>query len=130
MKSASTAIMNTITTSATWLISLLFICSFLIPSEGLAQRGKDDNDRPKKPVISQEEYNKLLMWLVDEKYENILYKCIRYTEEDKTKKEPLPYIYIAQAHMGIHLSDDHELREAHEADKNKSLKNSLKYASK
>ena len=68
--------------------------------------------------------------MVDEKYENILYKCIRYTEEDKTKKEPLPYIYIAQAHMGIHLSDDHELREAHEADKNKSLKNSLKYASK
>jgi len=32
--------------------------------------------------------------------------------------------------MGIHLSDDHELREAHEADKNKALKNSLKYASK
>ena len=131
MKSASTASMNTISTRTSWLYSLFFICSLLFSTEGLAQRGnQDDEEKPKKPLISQEEYNKLLMWLVDEKYENILYKCFRYIDDDKTKKLPLPYIYIAQAYMGIHLTDDHELRESFEADKNKALKNSLKYASK
>ena len=131
MKSANTASMKKISTRSSWLLSLLFVASILFSSDALAQRGnQDDDEKPKKPLISQEEYNKLLMWYVDGKYENILYKCIRYTEDDKTKKLPLPYIYMAQAHMGIHLSDDHELREKFEADKNKALKNSLKYAAK
>ena len=131
MKSASTASMNTISTRTSWLYSLLFICSLLFSADGLAQRGNpDENKKPPKPLISQEEYNKLLMWLVDEKYENVLYKCIRYTEDDDTKKLPLPYIRMAQAYLGIHQTDDNELREKFEADKNKALKNSLKYASK
>ena len=62
------------------------------------------------------------MWIVDEKYENVLYKCIRYTENEKTKKLPLPYIYMAQAYLGIHVSDDHDLREQYQADKNKAIK--------
>ena len=131
MKSASTASMNTITTRTSWLFSLLFICSLLFSAEGLAQRGnQDEEEKPKKPLISQEEYDKLLMWLVDEKYDWVLRKAMGYTEDDKTKKLPLPYIYVARAFLGIHLSDDHELRESYEADKNKALKNSLKYASK
>tara|TARA_B000000532_G_C18799669_1_gene376426 strand:- start:138 stop:974 length:837 start_codon:yes stop_codon:yes gene_type:complete len=131
MKSAPTASMKTISTRTFWLYSLLFIYSLLFSANGLAQRGNPaDNEKPQKPLISQEEYNKLLMWLVDEKYENVLYKCIRYTEDDDTKKLPLPYIRMAQAYLGIHQTDDNELREKFEADKNKALKNSLKYASK
>ena len=131
MKNAHLASMKTINTRTSWLFSLLFVASLLFSFDGYAQKGsQDDEDKPKKPLITQEEYNKLLMWLVDEKYENILYKCIRYTEDDDTKKLPLPYIYMAQAYMGIHMSDDHELREQFDADKNKALKNSLKYASK
>ncbi len=120
--------MNTITTRSSWLYSLLFICSLLFSADGLAQR--DKNEKPAKPPISEEEYNKLLLWLVSDKYENILYKCIRYTENDKTKNEPIPYIRMAQAYLGIHQSDNNELRDKFEADKNKALKTSLKYASK
>lgn len=131
MNNVHTANMKTIYTRTSWLYSLFFVVTLLFSFDASAQRGNpDDNEKPQKPLITQEEYNKLLMWLVDEKYENILYKCIRYTEDDKTKKLPLPYIYMAQAYMGIHMSDDHELREKFYADKNKALKNSLKYASK
>lgn len=122
--------MNKISTKTVWLFSLIFLGSFLITVDSYAQKGRQDEEAFVKPPISEEEYNKLLMWIVDQKYENVLYKCIRYTEDEKTKKLPLPYIYMAQAYMGIHLSDDHELREQFEADKQKALKNSLKYASK
>jgi len=131
MNSAMISNMNTNTIRTSWLFSLLFIASFILSTDAYAQRGnQDENEKPRKPLISQQEYNKLLMWIVDEKYENVLYKCIRYTENDKTKKLPLPYIYMGQAYLGIHLSDDHGLREQYQADKNKALKNSLKYTSK
>ncbi|HIB78596.1 MAG TPA: hypothetical protein EYN28_07380 [Flavobacteriales bacterium] len=131
MKSAISLYMTITSKKSTWLLSLIFIASSLLSTDLLAQRGKQsDNDKPRKPLISQDEYNKLLMWIVDEKYENVLYKCIRYTEGDKTKKLPLPYVYMAQAYLGIHSTDDHDLREQYQADKNKALKNSLKYTSK
>ena len=130
MKSALIESMNKISTKTLGLFSLLFMGSFLLTATTYAQKGRQDEEQFVKPAISEEEYNKLLMWIVDEKYENVLYKCIRYTEDEKTKKLPLPYIYMAQAYMGIHLTDDHELREQFEADKMKALKNSLKYASK
>lgn len=131
MNSAMISNMNTNTIRTSWLFSLLFIASFILSTDVYAQRGnQDENEKPRKPLISQQEYNKLLMWIVDEKYENVLYKCIRYTENDKTKKLPLPYIYMGQAYLGIHLTDDHKLREQYQADKNKALKNSLKYTSK
>jgi tetratricopeptide (TPR) repeat protein len=131
MKSAMKINMKTITIHNSWLFSLLFVASFILSADLSAQRGnQDDEDKPRKPLISQQEYNKLLMWIVDEKYENVLYKCIRYTEDDKTKKEPLPYIYMGQAYIGIHLTDDPDLREQYQSDKNKALKNSLKYTSK
>lgn len=131
MKYAISLYMTITSKKSTWLLSLIFIASSLLSTDLLAQRGKQsDNDKPRKPLISQDEYNKLLMWIVDEKYENVLYKCIRYTEGDKTKKLPLPYVYMAQAYLGIHSTDDHDLREQYQADKNKALKNSLKYTSK
>jgi len=130
MKSALIVSMNKISTKTLGLFSLLFMGSFLLTASTYAQKGRQDEEQYVKPAISEEEYNKLLMWIVDEKYENVLYKCIRYTENEDTKKLPLPYIYMAQAYMGIHLTDDHELREKFEADKMKALKSSLKYAAK
>jgi len=128
MNNALSAKMNTQTTPSTWLFSLFFIGTLLFSSNVSAQRGnQDEEEKPKKPLISQAEYNKLLMWIVDEKFENVLYKCIRYTEDDKTKKLPLPYIYMGQAYLGIHLTEDNELRERFQVDKLKALKNSLKY---
>ena len=42
----------------------------------------------------------------------------------------MPYLYMAKAYLGIHNSDDADLREAYEVDKMKALKNALKYAGK
>jgi hypothetical protein len=67
---------------------------------------------------------------VDGKYEKVLYKAIRYTEDDEQKKHPMPYLYMAKAYLGIHNSDDADLRESYEVDKLKALKNALKYAGK
>jgi tetratricopeptide (TPR) repeat protein len=131
MNNALSAKMKTQTTLSTWLLSLLFIGTLLLSTNVSAQKGnQDEEEKPRKPLISQDEYNKLLMWIVDEKFENVLYKCIRYTENDKTKKLPLPYLYMGKAYLGIHLTEDNELRVKFQVDKLKALKNSLKYTAK
>ena len=131
MNSAMKTNMKTITIHNTWLFSLLFVASLFLSNDISAQKGKqDDEDKPSKPPISEEEYGKLDIWIAKKNFENVLYKCIRYTEDEKTKKEPLPYIYMGQAYLGVHLTDDPDLREQYQSDKNKALKNSLKYTSK
>ena len=88
-------------------------------------------EEEKEPIlVSENELNQLLVWYVDGKYEKVLYKAIRYTEDDEQKKHPMPYLYMAKAYLGIHNSDDADLREAYEVDKLKALKNALKYAGK
>ena len=41
------------------------------------------------------QYDDLLVKYVDEKYEDCLVRAERYTENDKTKKDPLPYLYMS-----------------------------------
>jgi tetratricopeptide (TPR) repeat protein len=77
-------------------------------------------------LIPQEDYDELLMWMVDGKYEKVLFKAIRYTEDEKTSKEPLPYAFMAEAFFRISQSDDAALLEEYSG----ALKESLKYASK
>jgi hypothetical protein len=105
--------------------SSYLLTAFFLFSAGasLAQR---DVDQEEKPLISQDEIDDLLMWMVDGKYEKVLYKAIRYTEDDKTKKEPLPYIYMSQAFFRISESDDAKLLEQYKG----ALKSALKYCSK
>jgi hypothetical protein len=79
-----------------------------------------------KPLISQKEYDEMLMWMVNGKYEKVLYKAIRYTESEKTANEPLPYAYMAEAYFRIHQSDDAKLKELYPT----ALKESMKYALK
>ena len=43
------------------------------------------------------------------KYEKVLYKAIRYTEDDETKKEPVPYVFMSMAFFKISESSDAEL---------------------
>ena len=38
-----------------------------------------------KSLIKQEDLDELLSWCVDGKYEKVLYKAIRYTEDDEQK---------------------------------------------
>ena len=65
-----------------------------------------DEEEEEPILIEEDDLNELLMWIVDEKYEKVLYKAIRYTEDDEQKKHPMPYLYMSKAYMGIHNSDD------------------------
>ena len=57
---------------------------------------------------AQSNYEDLLELLVDEKYERCLYKAMKYTEEEKTTKEALPYLYVSMAYFRIdHLRTRH-----------------------
>ncbi len=71
-------------------------------------------------------YNQMLEDLVDEKYQRVLFRAIKFTEKENTKKHPEPYGYMARAYLKIHQSDDPELKE----DYPKALKESLKYCTK
>ena len=109
-------------------LSLLLILCTGVTLEAQGQRNKDDDEDP--ILIEQEDLDELLEWCVDGKFEKVLYKAIRYTEDDEQKKHPMPYFYMSKAYLSIHKSDDADLREAYEVDKLKALKNALKYASK
>ena len=101
---------------------LLFIgCVLTAPILSIAQY---DDEEP--PLIPQEDFDELLMWMVDGKFEKVLYKAIRYTEDDKTSKEPLPYVFMSMAFFKISESSDADLLEKY----SNGLKNALKYASK
>lgn len=122
--------MNKISLRPSWMsLALLLgiLCSMPV-SSAFGQIREDEEEEP--ILIKESELNQLLMWHVDGKYEKVLYKAIRYTEDDEQKKHPLPYLYMAKAYLGVHNSDDPDLREAYEVDKLKALKNALKYAGK
>ena len=53
-----------------------------------------------------QDFEDLLVLLVDEKYEKCYDKAVKYTENEKFKKEPLPYLYAAQALF--EMSQDHQ----------------------
>lgn len=53
-----------------------------------------------------QEYQDLLILYVDEKYEKLLDKSIKYTEAEKTKNDPLPYLYVSKAYY--EMSKDHK----------------------
>ena len=60
-------------------------------------------------VLSQE-YQDLLILYVDENYEKCFGKALNYTENEKTKKHPLPYLYVSMASFG--MSQDHQYSES------------------
>lgn len=48
-------------------------------------------------TTNAQNYEELLILLVDEKYDKCFDKSLKYTENDKTKNDPLPYLYASQA---------------------------------
>ncbi|MFM1931558.1 MAG: hypothetical protein RL226_861 [Bacteroidota bacterium] len=76
---------------------------------------------------AQSNYDDLLELIVDKKYERCLYKAMKYTEEEKTTKDPLPYLYVSMAYFKIDQSEDETLKAKYD---NKAFKESLKYAVK
>jgi tetratricopeptide (TPR) repeat protein len=101
-------------------IQLFFV--FALMAAPVLAWSQDDEE----PLIPQEDIDELLMWMVDGKYEKVLYKAIRYTEDDKTDDAPRPYAYMSMAYFRIFESDDPDFAE----DYSNALKEALKYATK
>ena len=129
-------------------LSFLLILCTGVTLDAQGQRNRNDDEEP--ILIPEEDLNELLSLCVDRKFQDVLYKAIRYTEHDEKKKHPMPYFYMAKAYLGIQNYEPaiitegdkkgqvdegdaalaEKLAEKYEVDKNKALKNSLKYASK
>jgi hypothetical protein len=75
-------------------------------------------------VKSQGDFMDLLLLFVDEKYDICFHKSLKYTEKEKTKKHPLPYLYISMA--SFEMSQDHKYTNMYP----KAFKTSLSYLSK
>ena len=117
-------------TKSSWFAPALMFFTLALCAVPEASSQIREEEEVEPVLISEDALNQLLMWFVDEKYEKVLFKAIRYTEDDKQKKHPVPYLYMAKSYLGIHNSDDNDLRETYEVDKLKALKNALKYAGK
>ena len=70
------------------------------------------------------EYDDLIQYYADGSYGKLLKKSIKYTQGDKTKKDALPYYYLAIANYQI--SKGHELLDKYP----KAFKDAVKYAGK
>lgn len=79
---------------------------------------------PFKLKAQEVEYGDLLVLYVGEEYEKCLKKSLKYTEKDKTKKHPLPYLYASMAYF--EMSRDH----AFHSDYPKAFRRALSYAAK
>lgn len=75
-------------------------------------------------TIFAQEYEDLLVLFVDEKYEKCYDKALKYTEDDKTKNDALPYLYAAEALY--EMSRDHQYIETFP----NAYKDALSYAAK
>lgn len=98
----------------------------LLLAQPFVSFGQRYGDEEEAPLIPQEDFDELLMWMVDGKYEKVLYKAIRYTEDEETSKEPVPYVFMSMAFFKISESNDPEFEEKY----SNALKDALKYASK
>lgn len=79
-------------------------------------------------AVAQEEYEDLLNMYIDEKYEKLAMKAYSYTQNDKHKKHPLPYIYCA---MGYYeMSKDMQYQEDYPRAQQYALKYIVKFRKK
>jgi hypothetical protein len=75
-------------------------------------------------VQAQKTYQDLLVLYVDEKYEKCIAKAEGYVNNDNTKRDPLPYLYISMCY--------HEMAkvEKYQGDYPKAAREALKWAEK
>lgn len=77
------------------------------------------------PVQAQDiEYEDLFVLFLDEDYEKCMGKAEKYTLKDATKKDPLPYLYMAMSFYEMSLDQDYL------EDYPKAFKEAVKYAYK
>lgn len=75
-------------------------------------------------VVDLKEYDDLRVLLMDEDYEKLVKKALAITENDKRKKEPMPYLFASMGYF--EMSKDEKYQE----DYPKAFDLALKYAGK
>ncbi len=78
--------------------------------------------------FAQTDYPDLLAMFVDEKYEKCLYKAEKYTLNEKTKKDALPYLFMSRCYFEMSKRD--EFKEKFPTAGKDCYKYASKYASK
>ncbi len=73
-----------------------------------------------------DEFEKLKKLYIERKYEACLMKSEKYIYNEKTKREPIPYLYLSKSYYELSLSEDPDIQEYY----TKALKNAIKYAIK
>jgi hypothetical protein len=81
-------------------------------------------------VISQTDnkYEDLLVLYVNEDFKNCYKKSLKYTVKDKTKKDPLPYLFVSKA--CYEMSQDHKYTEEFPKARKTALSYAVKYRKK
>ncbi len=70
------------------------------------------------------DYKDLLTMFVGEKYEKCLYKAEGYTIDEKTKKDPLPYLFMSRCFYEMSKRDEYKVKYPN------AFKDAMKYISK
>lgn len=72
----------------------LIIGLFIFQKAGLSQSEKD--------------MDKMLFYYVDEKYEKLLDMAMGFVEDDKTRRNPVPYIYVSRAYYEMSKIEEYD----------------------
>lgn len=72
----------------------------------------------------EKDFEDLLVLLIDGKYKKCVGKAMGYTENDNTKKHPLPYLYVGMAYFEMSKLEEYAI------DYPKALKDAAKYTIK
>ena len=75
-------------------------------------------------TMHSQDYMDLLLLFVDENYKVCFSKSMKYTVKEKTKKDPLPYLYVAMS--SYEMSQDHKYTNLYP----KAYKTAISYISK
>jgi hypothetical protein len=82
-------------------------------------------------VKAQVDAEALLSLWIDQKYDKLVVKAMKYTEKDDTKNEPLPYLYAAKAFFRISLDESWlEKNEEFKSARREALNYAAKYTKK
>jgi tetratricopeptide (TPR) repeat protein len=72
----------------------IIISLFIFQKTGLSQSEKD--------------MDKMLFYYVDEKYEKLLDMAMGFVENDKTRRNPVPYIYVSRAYYEMSKIEEYD----------------------
>lgn len=81
-------------------------------------------------VQAQQLYEDLLILYVDEEYEKCLFKAERYTDRDKTRRDPLPYLYLSMCSFEMSQLEEYTTQPEYKRVHRDALKYAMRFRKK